>query len=200
MFLQGIPIDTIIHRQTDITQIWNNYKILWKKNYYLNSSWLLWGGVGSDAGTSTVFGPWAMALASKSSWGRNGKWNGLGPRLLVTGKANTTMNTFSENCSVGRTSQPSPSAGKGTLLKGSQRGPSVPSGLTNTPAFPASSSAVAKPFAIFWQATGGGVGGREAGGVGGLLKLFCCRRPKDFKLHATEQISHDLVKYSSVNS
>jgi hypothetical protein len=70
----------------------------------------------------------------------------------------------------------------------------IPSWLTNTPAFPASSSVVAKPFAIFWQAIGGGVGGREAGGVGGLLKLFCCRRPKNFKLYATEQICIDLAK------
>ena len=29
-------------------------------------------------------------------------------------------------------------------------------------------------FTIFCLATGGGVGGREAGGVGGLLRLFCC--------------------------
>jgi len=37
----------------------------------------------------------------------------------------------------------------------------------------ASSSAVAKPFNSFCLATGGGVGGSEAGGVGGLLRLFC---------------------------
>lgn len=36
-----------------------------------------------------------------------------------------------------------------------------------------SSSVVAKPFTSFCLATGGGVGGREAGGVGGLLRLFC---------------------------
>lgn len=41
--------------------------------------------------------------------------------------------------------------------------------------FLASSSVVAKPFTSFCLATGGGVGGREAGGVGGLLRLFCCR-------------------------
>lgn len=37
----------------------------------------------------------------------------------------------------------------------------------------ASSSVVAKPLIIFCRFTGGGVGGRDAGGVGGLLKLFC---------------------------
>lgn len=38
----------------------------------------------------------------------------------------------------------------------------------------ASSSVVANPLIIFWRFTGGGVGGRDAGGVGGLLKLLCC--------------------------
>lgn len=38
----------------------------------------------------------------------------------------------------------------------------------------ASSSVVANPLIIFCRFTGGGVGGREAGGVGGLLKLLCC--------------------------
>lgn len=51
---------------------------------YLNSSWLLWGGVGSEAGTSTVLGPWAIALANKSSCGLKGNWNCFGPRALVT--------------------------------------------------------------------------------------------------------------------
>lgn len=41
--------------------------------------------------------------------------------------------------------------------------------------FLVSSSVVAKPFTSFCLATGGGVGGREAGGVGGLLRLFCWR-------------------------
>lgn len=50
----------------------------------------------------------------------------------------------------------------------------LPSCPLITPAFLASSSAVAKPFTIFCLTTGGGVGGREAGGVGGLLRLFCC--------------------------
>lgn len=40
--------------------------------------------------------------------------------------------------------------------------------------FRASSSVVAKPLTIFCRATGGGVGGSDAGGVGGLLRLFCC--------------------------
>ena len=39
----------------------------------------------------------------------------------------------------------------------------------------ASSSVVAKPLIIFWRLTGGGVGGRDAGGVGGLLRLLCYR-------------------------
>lgn len=39
----------------------------------------------------------------------------------------------------------------------------------------ASSSVVAKPLIIFCWFTGGGVGGREAGGVGGLLRLLCWR-------------------------
>lgn len=39
----------------------------------------------------------------------------------------------------------------------------------------ASSSVVAKPLIIFCRFTGGGVGGRDAGGVGGLLRLLCCR-------------------------
>lgn len=39
-----------------------------------------------------------------------------------------------------------------------------------------SSSVVAKPFTSFCLATGGGVGGREAGGVGGLLRLSCWRK------------------------
>ena len=37
----------------------------------------------------------------------------------------------------------------------------------------ASSAVVAKPLIIFCRLTGGGVGGRDAGGVGGLLRLFC---------------------------
>lgn len=39
----------------------------------------------------------------------------------------------------------------------------------------ASSSVVANPLIIFCRFTGGGVGGSEAGGVGGLLRLLCCR-------------------------
>lgn len=39
----------------------------------------------------------------------------------------------------------------------------------------ASSSVVANPLIIFCRFTGGGVGGRDAGGVGGLLRLLCCR-------------------------
>lgn len=37
------------------------------------------------------------------------------------------------------------------------------------------SSSVANPLIIFCRLTGGGVGGRDAGGVGGLLKLLCCK-------------------------
>lgn len=51
---------------------------------YLNSSWLLWGGVGREAGTSTLLGPCAMALANRSSCGLKGSWNCFGPRVLVT--------------------------------------------------------------------------------------------------------------------
>lgn len=58
---------------------------------HLNSSWLLWGGVGSEAGTSTVLGPWAIALANKSSCGLKGNWNCFGPRALVTKTRNSTM-------------------------------------------------------------------------------------------------------------
>lgn len=39
----------------------------------------------------------------------------------------------------------------------------------------ANSSVVANPLIIFWRFTGGGVGGSDAGGVGGLLRLLCCR-------------------------
>lgn len=39
---------------------------------------------------------------------------------------------------------------------------------------------MAKPFNSFCLATGGGVGGSEAGGVGGLLRLFCYK-PKQTK-------------------
>lgn len=155
-------------------------KYLRTRNAYLNSSWLLWGGVGSEAGTSTVLGPWAIALASKSSCGLNGSWNPLDPKLLVTGKVKTqTPKYVQSNWWAGRTPQ---SDRHLTAHSGTHGLGILPSWLTNTPAFPASSSVVAKPFAIFWQAIGGGVGGREAGGVGGLLKLFCCRRPKNFKI------------------
>ncbi len=58
-----------------------------------------------------------------------------------------------------------------------------PSWPTMTPPLLASSSVVAKPLSIFWRATGGGVGGREEGGVGGLLKLFCCREIKNTSDH-----------------
>lgn len=39
----------------------------------------------------------------------------------------------------------------------------------------ANSSVVANPLIIFCRFTGGGVGGSDAGGVGGLLRLLCCR-------------------------
>lgn len=55
----------------------------------------------------------------------------------------------------------------------------MPPCLPMTAAFLASSSAVAKPFTIFCRATGGGVGGSDAGGVGGLLRLLCCSGEKE---------------------
>lgn len=60
-----------------------------------------------------------------------------------------------------------------TREKDKRHSPSCPA---MTPPLPASSSVVAKPFSSFCRATGGGVGGKEAGGVGGLLRLFCCKR------------------------
>lgn len=44
----------------------------------------------------------------------------------------------------------------------------------------ASSSVVANPLIIFCRFTGGGVGGRDAGGVGGLLRLLCCRNQNKY--------------------
>lgn len=49
---------------------------------------------------------------------------------------------------------------------------SVPLQIQDSPSFVLSSSVVAKPFISFCLAAGGGVGGSEAGGVGGLLRLF----------------------------
>lgn len=48
----------------------------------------------------------------------------------------------------------------------------VPLQIQDSPSFVLSSSVVAKPFISFCLAAGGGVGGSEAGGVGGLLRLF----------------------------
>lgn len=46
----------------------------------------------------------------------------------------------------------------------------------------ASSSVVANPLIIFCRFTGGGVGGRDAGGVGGLLRLLCCRNQNQYNV------------------
>lgn len=43
---------------------------------------------------------------------------------------------------------------------------------TVSPSFLLSSSVVANPLSSFCLGSGGGVGGNEAGGVGGLLRLF----------------------------
>lgn len=54
----------------------------------------------------------------------------------------------------------------------------------------ASSSVVANPLIIFCRFTGGGVGGRDAGGVGGLLKLLCCRSQEQCNVKHTVPQMH----------
>lgn len=61
---------------------------------YLSSSWLLWGGVGSEAGTSTVLGPCAMARASRSSSVLNGTCSGFGTSPLDTVENRSTMSIW----------------------------------------------------------------------------------------------------------
>lgn len=51
----------------------------------------------------------------------------------------------------------------------------------------ANSSVVANPLIIFCRFTGGGVGGSDAGGVGGLLRLLCCRG------HAQTVLAHHVA-------
>lgn len=51
---------------------------------HLSSSWLLWGGVGREAGTSTVLGPWDSARASSSSSALSCTCMALGSRPLLT--------------------------------------------------------------------------------------------------------------------
>ena len=122
MFLHAIPTDILLNiyvffLKNEVT----------KKHARKRTSGLIlpdyWGSVGCEAGTSTVFGPWAIALANKSSWDLNGSWNGLGPRLLVTGKVKTqpkidlvNMDTWGEHHNL--TSFSPYKAGKGSLLKG----------------------------------------------------------------------------------
>ncbi len=162
----------------DITEIYNPSCCYLSTD--LSSSWLLWGGVGREAGTFTVLGPWARARASSSSSALNCSGRESSPLVTVETQQLLTLVstvqyiTFCDlnvvlslfwaiaiNCS--------------------------PSWPTMTPPLLASSSVVAKPLSNFWRATGGGVGGREAGGVGGLLKLFCCR---EIKIRVTICTSH----------
>lgn len=63
---------------------------------YRSSSWLVCGGVGKEAGTSTVLGPWGMAWDSRSSSLLNGVGSCFGPKPLDTEDNQVQNNSTSE--------------------------------------------------------------------------------------------------------
>lgn len=139
--------------------------------HYLSSSWLLWGGVGREAGTSTVLGPWAMARASRSSSVLNGTCSGFGTRPLDTVWNRSILSIWKKTLCLFAEMKVLP----GYVFWKETLKIHPPECLPMAAALLASSSVVANPLIIFCRFTGGGVGGRDAGGVGGLLRLLCFR-------------------------